>query len=345
MNYEEDAELQRAIQASLESTVNSKPKLNSHLSKLIHINNCFQVVPILKPDKENIGKLILPHYIIRYDLKAGKSLGTSENPVIFKLTSLSPKSKLDYVYLGLLEFHQDDSNMLYIPNDIITQMGIEIGSMVKLQTLEPNMLPKADFIQLQPIECTFTTLPDPRQLLEDFLNQNFTTLSLNQQLTIKHKGQEYHLFIKELKSDNMIVQDADITNIDLNLDFETPVEELNLQAEKERQEAEAKAKSEEEAKKAEEEARQVAQRAEKVLKDNSKSLSFAEQMSAIRAMRAKERPQIQSSDLSSGSGSAFTGLGQSVNGKIIVQNPVSISEDIASECDSDTESESASDSE
>jgi hypothetical protein len=344
--YGEDEELQKAIQASLMLDQESvsvpvpvpvpvpRPRI-THPSKLININKSFQVCPILDSDKENIGKLMLPQYIVRNDLKAGKSLGTSENPVIFKISPYSPKAKKEYIYLGLLDFHQDDSELLYIPSNIINELAIEVGSMVKLETLGVNVLPKANYIKLQPIETTFTTLTDPRQLLEDFLNQNFTTLSMNQELTIKHEGYEYHLFIKELKSEENDLQDADITNIDLNLEFETPLEELNLQAEKERQEEQAKVEAEARAKAEAIKIQEEADNAERVLRDNSHPLTMTEQMMAIRAMRAKrskKTPTNETSDVSQ-----FPGVGQSING-YKVENAVTES-NVESESETDSESE------
>jgi len=281
----------------------------------------------MKSGHEHSGKIILPHYPFRHDLRAGKSLGTAENPVIFRLSNRNRSSDDDhrtFLYMGLLEFHQDTAELVYLPYWAIQQLGLELGQLVRVQSVEARTLAKARSIKIQPVQSDFVTkLEDPRQVIENHLNQHISAVSLNQQLTLSYNDQEYDLLVQELRDgDNKVLSEADLTNVDLNLEFEAPVDEQSRQLAQENQ------------------LQNRAQEAEQQLKDTNHQMSFAEQMTAIRIQREAQRAiQLKKAEAEAKAKPQpryFPGCGLSLDGKVSIQNPLK---------QADSESESSSDSE
>jgi hypothetical protein len=291
MNHdEEDQAIQRAIEESLKQITSPPipqptPTPPSNFSQIQINRQSFQVYPMIKAEYEFTGKIILPQYPFRKDLQAGKAFGTTENPVIFKLSNQKDQKDL---YLGLQEFHHDDGRMVFLPYWAIQALNLQIGENVCIENLPEKCLPKARLIKLQPLVSEFVIkVDDPRQVIEDFLNQHMTALSQDQQITIPYQGKEYELYVKELLDENEeTIPSADLTNTDVNLEFEAPLDEQSRQIEEEHQTAlEA------------EQIIQDGQKATELLQDHSQTMTVAEQMAAINAHRAADYARRQQEDL------------------------------------------------
>jgi len=290
MFNEEDKELQKAIQASLnlskpipkiKEEKEKRSKMTRFVSSQIQICKNYQVYPILKTEYEFTGKIILPQYPFKTDLMAGKAFGTAENPVIFKLSNVKGGKS---IYLGLQEFHHDDSRMVLLPYWAIKELKMEVGEKVKIENMLSGELPKGKMIKVQPLESEFVKeVEDPRQLIENFLNQHVSAISKDQLITIPYKEKEYELYIKEIKDVNEVsILVGDLTNTNVILEFEASLDEENRKLEEEhKKELET------------EQAIEDGKKATELLKDHSQSLSVAEQMRAINMRRAADYARSQ----------------------------------------------------
>jgi len=97
-----------------------------------------------------------------------------DNPLTFKV---STDDKMTHV--GVLEFHHDDSTVIYLPRWCMTTLNIKDGDRVKLE-LTPN-LPKVTRIVVKPKFNCFHTQDDPLSTMQDFFDNHFRAITVGDQ--------------------------------------------------------------------------------------------------------------------------------------------------------------------
>ena len=107
---------------------------------------------------EASDKIIMPmsslNLISKYDVTS---------PYTFKLSN--SKTCKD-IYGGVLEFTSNDNRIIYLPNWMMVNLGINNRERINVKLVELN---KGTFIKLRPHNEKFFQLSDPRSVLEYYL--------------------------------------------------------------------------------------------------------------------------------------------------------------------------------
>lgn len=135
-------------------------------------------------------------------------------PMLFRITNES--SNL-YTHVGVMEFAAPERRC-YLPNWIMTNIGAEEGSLVRVSNVS---LPKANFVKFRPQTSDFIKLANPKAFLEIELKK-YSCLTKNQTICVQHPTLKKNFYI-----DVMELRPADACSIietDLSVDFAPPAD-------------------------------------------------------------------------------------------------------------------------
>lgn len=116
-------------------------------------------------------------------------------------------------HCGVMEFTAPEG-MAYFPYWMMAGLCLQNGSIVDIRSAS---LKKGTYVKFQPHKTKFTTLSNPRIVLEKALRA-FSCLSKGSTIAIKHGTQKFYLDVVETKPGNAIT----IIDTDVNVDFAPP---------------------------------------------------------------------------------------------------------------------------
>ena len=154
---------------------------------------------------ENSNKIILPNKILS-DLSVFRDI---EYPMHFTINDSD-------VLFSPTDFKHDIGDV-YIPQHFLENLGIEIGSKIKL-TLINSKLEKGTKVKLKAHTSNFLEITDHKQYLEQNLVKLYSTLTKGQTILIPYL--ESTIFIDILECEPK--QTISIIDTDLEVDFEAP---------------------------------------------------------------------------------------------------------------------------
>jgi hypothetical protein len=163
-------------------------------------------------DIDKTSSVILPHSIF------SKLISLNAHPPYqFKIHSCEGK----FVCATVLDFTADDETVL-IPYWMLLHLEINPHDPVRITDIR---FPKGNFLKIQPHQMKFIELenPDPKTILETELSK-FSCLTKNSTIHINHDDQVYKFNILELKNNNKDCDYISIVDVDLNIDFERPLD-------------------------------------------------------------------------------------------------------------------------
>ncbi len=174
------------------------------------IDFSFKCFPLIYCENETqylecSNKIILPSTILREISKYTEI----EYPLHFRINN----SEILFTPSEFKEFNED----VFIPQHFIDNLGIEIGSQIKL-TLLNYKIDKGNFIKIKPHTSNFLEIMDPKHFLENHLTKRYTTLSKGQTIIIPNENSNILIDILECEPSNTI----SIIDTDLEVDFEAP---------------------------------------------------------------------------------------------------------------------------
>jgi ubiquitin fusion degradation protein 1 len=132
---------------------------------------------------------------------------TTADPITMKIYN-----KDRYMYVGVRDFTADHQRV-YTPQWIMDFLKVAESGRVTLKSVE---LPKATYIKFEPLSPLFKKLQNPRIVLEINL-QNFTTLCLNEIISIRYCGITFQIKIVELQPSEAV----HLNNADVKIDIQT----------------------------------------------------------------------------------------------------------------------------
>lgn len=135
-----------------------------------------------------------------------------EYPMMFQISNKNPSINLS-THCGVMEFSAEEG-LCYLPHWLMQSLCLSTDARVEVRNVS---LQKATYVKLQPQECDFLELNNPKAMLEVCLRR-FSCLTLGKTICVQHNNRNYHIEVKAL-------QPADACSIietDCNVDFEEP---------------------------------------------------------------------------------------------------------------------------
>jgi len=117
-------------------------------------------------------------------------------------------------YVGVKQFTSEPGT-IEVPSWIADNLGVDY---VELRLIKN--VPKGKFVKIQPLSIDFFDVPENDVVLEKALS-NYCILQSNMIIDVKLFDKIYKIKVMEIKDDEDIIVDyADIINVDLNVDFD-----------------------------------------------------------------------------------------------------------------------------
>ena len=162
---------------------------------------------------ENSNKVILPESMLYayqdYDF-----------PIHF--TIKNKETNLSSV-CGVFEFTSSPGTALF-PYHLMQSLFINEGDTCSFTVAFPI---RGSYIKLKPHKTAFIELSDPKSILEHHLSKNYTVLTKGETISIKYMDDTYYIDVVECEPADTI----HITNSDINLDFDEPIDYVEPQKE------------------------------------------------------------------------------------------------------------------
>lgn len=154
------------------------------------------------------GKLILPMSCLE------RLASTSdEYPMLFRVTNMHTKRS---THAGVLEFTAVEGTVL-IPEWLKKTIEICMSDRVLVERV---MLPRGQFVKLQPQSVDFLEISDPKAVLENAL-VNFPAISKDDLIVFFYNSKRYEIRVIETRPNFPGISIADT---DLEVDFEAPLD-------------------------------------------------------------------------------------------------------------------------
>lgn len=170
---------------------------------------------------ESSNKIILPNTILR-DLSRYNDI---QYPLHFKIND----SEILFTPSVFKEYIDD----IFIPQHFMDNLGIEIGSQIKL-TLLNYPIEKGSKVKIKPHTSNFLEIMDHKHFLERHLVKLYSTLTQGQTIKIPYQDSDLLIDILECEPNETI----SIIDTDLEVDFEAPydyIEEKEVKKELKRE--------------------------------------------------------------------------------------------------------------
>lgn len=152
--------------------------------------------PIRLEQLESCDRIILPPASLEHLSKFSVA-----NPIMMKVSANGK-----HMYVGVRDF-TSEHQVACVPSWIMNCLGVAEGKRITVKSVE---LPKATYIKFKPVTPLFSKLTNPRIVLEIHL-QNFTTLCLNEVITVTYCEIPFEIKIVELSPcDAVSLTDADV---------------------------------------------------------------------------------------------------------------------------------------
>jgi hypothetical protein len=160
---------------------------------------------------ENSNKVIAPVSLL-YKLSKFENI---EYPVKFKIK--------DYQFVFSIFEFKEDIDVLYVPNHIIEQYGINIDEIQNLEIINKPLV-KATSISIKPHNQDYLKIPDIKLYLEATLKNLYTCIFKNQTLRLPYLDGAMYFDITNINNygDNEELNDPlSIIDVDLEVTIET----------------------------------------------------------------------------------------------------------------------------
>lgn len=138
-----------------------------------------------------------------------------EFPYQFEITTSENKK----INVSVIDFTADPENII-MPFWIFENLNIEPYDPIKINYKKIN---KGCYMKIQPHKTKFIEHKDPREILETKLSK-FSCLTKDTTISFIYNDETYKFNILELKDENGLCDSISILNVDLNIDFERPLD-------------------------------------------------------------------------------------------------------------------------
>eukprot|EP01083_Nonionella_stella_P130681 396665_1 len=171
-----------------------------------------------QPKKLDDGdKIILPEGVLRNLMSRPGTQHALPEPLLFEIKNVKYGATS---HCGVLEFSADKHHAI-LPQWMMENLVLEPGMHVKLRL---KQLPKLTFVKFKPDTHSFSTICNPKTVLEIALHK-FTTLTLGDAISIEHGGRRFTLHVTEIEPKRGEPAAGCIVDADLRVEFDVPVEE------------------------------------------------------------------------------------------------------------------------
>ena len=175
----------------------------------IEVYKAFPATILGREDINLSNSIILPPSALQ-QLSNIKNFGNSKDPVLFKILNIDLNI---YTHCGVKEFTAEEG-CCYLPLNMFDKLCLTEGQKVNLRALT---LKPGTFIKLQPHKTEFTTIPNPKTVLEYNLKDYFCVTE-GDTISIKFGKKIYQIDVIKCKPDKQIRT----LNCNLEVDFAPP---------------------------------------------------------------------------------------------------------------------------
>ncbi|KAF2756217.1 UFD1-domain-containing protein [Pseudovirgaria hyperparasitica] len=137
-------------------------------------------------------------------------------PMLFELTNNKDNANKK-THAGVLEFTAEEGK-IYLPYWLMETLKVDVGDMLQVKSTD---LPLGTFIKLQPQDCSFLEISDPKAVLENAF-RNFSCLTTGDIFTFSYNDTVYHIAVLETRPDNATKAICTLET-DLSVDFAPPI--------------------------------------------------------------------------------------------------------------------------
>ena len=172
----------------------------------------YQAIPATFMGREDINQsnsIILPPSALQ-QLSHIKNFGSTNDPVLFKIMNIN---LVISTHCGVKDFTANEG-YCYLPINMFDKLCLEQGEKVNIRALKLN---PGTFIKLQPHKTAFTTVPNPKTILEYNLKDYFCVTE-GDVISIKFNKKIYDIDVVECKPDTAIRT----LNCNIEVDFAPP---------------------------------------------------------------------------------------------------------------------------
>lgn len=167
-------------------------------------------------DIENTSNVVLPNSFFA-------SICNDEDyefPYHFEIEPVNDSENKKKVFVTVSEFSADNETVV-IPFWVFENLNIQPYDPVKISYKHAN---PGKYLKIQPHQTKFIKQNDPRKILEEKLS-NFACLTSNTTISFVHNDEIYKFNIIEIKDEDGSCDCISLINIDLNIEFESPLDE------------------------------------------------------------------------------------------------------------------------
>eukprot|EP00045_Choanoeca_perplexa_P010041 m.100457 g.100457 ORF g.100457 m.100457 type:complete len:681 (+) comp15126_c0_seq1:19-2061(+) len=131
-------------------------------------------------------------------LSSLQSFVTSDAPLYLRLYPSAIAKDDASVSAGVGDFSAPD-NTIILPAWMMAAIGAKPGSKIRIDLVDADSLPKADFCRIRAVDGSFLKLPNARAILESEFSAKYRTLTQGVQIAVEYNGQPYALAIEDLE--------------------------------------------------------------------------------------------------------------------------------------------------
>ena len=168
--------------------------------------NCSDKSDAVKDQVKFSNKIFLPPNVL-HEIK------DQEFPMYFNLKNTDNQLS---VVCAVQEF-SSAPGVMFCPWRIMEMLGIVEGHCIELSLCFP---PKGDYVKFRLHESAFAKLSNPKVVLEKGINKHYPVLSKGETIAIEYLDKTWLIDVVETKPADVI----QILNVDLNVDFDTPID-------------------------------------------------------------------------------------------------------------------------
>ena len=167
------------------------------------------------------NKILLPPNVL-YELNQQNNLENSEQ-MCFKISN----PELNFGQICCVHEFSAPPGVCHIPYHIMSNLAIKEGNHVNIEKVTPV---KGTYLKLRLHSTTFAELSNPKAILEKILSRDYPVVTQGHTIAIHYKELDRVFYIDVVKTEpaDMI----NITNTDINVDFDTPLDYVPPQPER-----------------------------------------------------------------------------------------------------------------
>lgn len=189
--------------------------MNYNIDLMTFSYSCSDYKDDLINNLQHSNQICLPNTVLN-------KISDQEFPVFFQLTN---QKNGKACICGVYEF-TSPPGVCHIPYRLMQTLWITEGETINICLYKPE---KGKYVKLKPHTSDFIKLSNPKIILEKMLSRYYPIISKNDTISILYNKNVYYIDIIESKPSDTI----QITNTDLNVDFDEPMDYQRLKKEEE----------------------------------------------------------------------------------------------------------------